>query len=371
MFSSQITTGMFFACYRYSAENVRYCNVSFASSLEIPDWLQKRPTAFIEHCTKRLPGVSHISSSHVVELDDGLFHVFTPTSGKHYEVALNPQLNCALAPRCECVDWFRTGYPCKHIIAVVTLHAGSGWDSLPDDYKNSWLFRIDVPGYTMANTLHCTIVDSDSVTDEATDDNYTHAPQLPTQDSTQPVGEPTPSNVDCLQQMVRDKLRILLNQTYNIDSPDILNDCLSKIDSLFPSLAEGIQHSAFGNFPMQSRRRVAHSFAKRTALLKRLNSIRAKRRNKRKSTRKKMRSNGKCPSFEPSNQNPQPYIYIYVTDHCSQFTPVLNIQSTLILFIPVQLWSLSLLMRVTLRVMLKTVMLMVYRSNNVPNCTTP
>ena len=46
-------------------------------------------------------------------------------------------------PTCDCVDWFRYGMPCKHLLAVVTCVDGLSWASLPDSYRNFPLFILD------------------------------------------------------------------------------------------------------------------------------------------------------------------------------------------------------------------------------------
>ena len=46
-------------------------------------------------------------------------------------------------PSCECKDWQKSHWPCKHFFAVFDSQEGIGWHSLPKSYQENPLFNLD------------------------------------------------------------------------------------------------------------------------------------------------------------------------------------------------------------------------------------
>ena len=61
------------------------------------------------------------------------------TSGKSYKVSLAEKKY----PSCECPDWKRTKFPCKHMFAIFRLHPDWNFDQLPEPFKNSVYLNLD------------------------------------------------------------------------------------------------------------------------------------------------------------------------------------------------------------------------------------
>jgi hypothetical protein len=46
-------------------------------------------------------------------------------------------------PSCSCPDFDKYNWPCKHMVAIMMIYPGFGWDFLPDNYRNLPCFVID------------------------------------------------------------------------------------------------------------------------------------------------------------------------------------------------------------------------------------
>ena len=72
-------------------------------------------------------------------LEGGKFTVRSQTSGKNYTLCFqNEDL-----PTCECEDWKRNHWPCKHFMAVFINYEQWGWNSLPATYTQNPYFTLD------------------------------------------------------------------------------------------------------------------------------------------------------------------------------------------------------------------------------------
>jgi hypothetical protein len=49
------------------------------------------------------------------------------------------------APSCTYMCWFRTNFPCKHMLAVISVACYDSWNLLPHDYRCCPFIRLDVP----------------------------------------------------------------------------------------------------------------------------------------------------------------------------------------------------------------------------------
>ena len=107
---------------------------------DIPDFLKNRPRRFIQHCIRRLPPVVDMCSQQFQEKKPG---VFTFRRGKcRYLIKMSgTSLKSMLT--CQCADFKRFHWPCKHLLFVIRYIDGYSWNSLPEDYKNIALFNLD------------------------------------------------------------------------------------------------------------------------------------------------------------------------------------------------------------------------------------
>lgn len=101
---------------------------------EVPDFLHGRPKLFVQHCMERL---NKIVTDEIQCLSNG-------TEYKVGQYIVNLSL-----PECECMDFIRTGWPCKHMLALLNLHGL--WTSLPEAYRQMPCFVIDDQQETAAD----------------------------------------------------------------------------------------------------------------------------------------------------------------------------------------------------------------------------
>jgi len=303
----------------------------------VPHWLKRRPLPFLRHCMKRLPEVTMLERHHVVEVSDGLFHVFSHTSDDRYEVLICTDRPDVLVPSCQCRDWKKTGLPCKHLIAVLSFYP-IAWKNVPDHYINSWLFRIDLDLNREADAncvgneqnsedqaYHSSASSSRGVERQntfvscstemratfpansigvQTDSSFppssnTEDPCILTSGVHASTSSTSPGKTDDdspglnrLQFRVRLLLKSLCDLSYNIVDVQLLKDASVSISAVRDSFRAVVPRSSFGGFPLRRDGRTGPQLPVRSGLLKRLHSRRTKLRLKKK-LGKRMRLNGK------------------------------------------------------------------------------
>ena len=81
---------------------------------QVPEYLQGRPPALIEHCLSRLQKVKKkFTADSLISCDDmnGIFTINGESSIHHVDFGVaNGQ------PSCTCGDWSRSHFPCKHFL---------------------------------------------------------------------------------------------------------------------------------------------------------------------------------------------------------------------------------------------------------------
>lgn len=284
---------------RYFEANVQTLSSVGQYDEDIPLWLRSRPRQFVDHCKARLPVRSGITRQDVVELPNSVYHVF---SGDRYKVVcLSSDDANVLVPSCSCPDWRRSNFPCKHLLAVITLCELVSWETLPTHYRLCPLFGIDLPDHFSAadrslgpipeevsgahteavllasnRSQHCETAetlshDASICDDDALKDNSSE-PHLSEHQSDDGI-------LQGLKLQVRDYLRLLNNTSYNNDSVEDLRYMVSVLKDLVSRFGCSKRKSSVSSFPLRSRRRVAHRPVIRTSLIRRLQLIRAKKRN--------------------------------------------------------------------------------------------
>lgn len=106
-------------------------------------------------------------------IDDNSFWVHSPDSDKTYKVFFGDNEK-SLMPSCECYDWLKYYWPCKHFCAVFRLVPSHGWDKLSRGYRDSPFFKIDeeVCASVLTDTNVCHHESGDETTVECVNDSH-------------------------------------------------------------------------------------------------------------------------------------------------------------------------------------------------------
>ena len=204
-------------------------------------------------------------------------------------------------PSCDCVDWKRHCLPCKHLLAVL-MHSEqcSGWDSLPEFYRNVPQFNLDPSIVQSAPQRAGDATADSSYVRIAEEDGDLPSDDIEVQDSdSHSVGDVTEPSVSSLQSQLRQTLSRITGLTYTISNVAFMKTAL---DSLKEHAKEFATHSDKRQSAVLFRRgrRIVQRSIQRSRLQRRLSAIRAKRMAKRKRQQlKKSRAHGKhlCPIF--------------------------------------------------------------------------
>jgi hypothetical protein len=82
------------------------------------------------HCLERLTTAATITKDNITMVKENMFQIKGVCSD--YDVDM-------MIPKCTCIDWIKTNYPCKHLFAV-KQQMGCHF---PDSYLNNVWFRLD------------------------------------------------------------------------------------------------------------------------------------------------------------------------------------------------------------------------------------
>ncbi|XP_033729820.1 uncharacterized protein LOC117319020 [Pecten maximus] len=194
---------------------VRYQVQSMSSyrkySDNLPTFLNDTPKVFVKHCVERIPPLAEeIHASHIRrEPDRDVFLVESVDSGKVYELFLQSSI-----PSCTCIDWKKTHWPCKHMLAVFRHYPGHSWEFLPEVYTNSPYFCIDL------EHTNTSISQTESLAESG----------MPTDGVDDPIIM-TPS-VDTVRQECFDVMKEINSALYSVNSVDNMHVCLQHIQVL-------------------------------------------------------------------------------------------------------------------------------------------
>ncbi len=256
----------------------------------IPVWLRNRPATFVRHCMERLPFSATLTPDQLIELPEGLYHIFNPTSAKHHAVRISSNDACSVpAPNCSCVDWHKTSYPCKHMLAVMAMSGNVTWEDFPLPYRQCLLFNLDLPpeqvsvncanGTSITENVNAAVlvdVEPDSDSDRLTNSASQEVDKTFVNDY-----EPS-TECNKLQIKLRERLRHLSNLSFTISLVDVLKTLTTAVGDLIRTAEASVPKSSFGRFRLRQTRRVTRRNTYKSFLSRRLRSIRTKSRNKKK-----------------------------------------------------------------------------------------
>ena len=192
--------------YRYEEANVRASSMYKPYLQDLPPFLHDRPPKFIGHCAARLPPqVKVIPAENIMRVNATNFTVSSvETPGRVYDINLGSE--CCL-PSCTCVDYEKTGWLCKHFLALFANCPNVTWHSLPPSYTNSPVFNLDIPDSCQNSMNNDTRTNPDSRTQLRTPSNKV-CPVIPRK-------QPTTSQNLAIR--VRSVLHCLKNMTYRLE----------------------------------------------------------------------------------------------------------------------------------------------------------
>jgi len=131
--------------------NRQYCEAYRTYALDLPAFLRNRPRDFVVHMMHKLDNAADITSDNITTIDNRTLQVRSADSLRSYEVFFG---NDQSMPHCQCFDWKKTHWPCKHFCAVFIHCEKYGWDELCSNYRCSPYFVIDSDVVTSMNTTH-------------------------------------------------------------------------------------------------------------------------------------------------------------------------------------------------------------------------
>ena len=93
---------------------------------------------------------ANIDTSGITNTGGGKFAVlsFSDNQQEIYELSFGDTLSM---PKCSCIDWSRTGYPCKHFFAIFNKYPAWSWNDLSRLYTESPFLNLDLEVIPIAN----------------------------------------------------------------------------------------------------------------------------------------------------------------------------------------------------------------------------
>ncbi|KAK3104713.1 hypothetical protein FSP39_008463, partial [Pinctada imbricata] len=127
----------------YLQQNLNSSNEVKKYGQDVPSFLHNRPKPFIIHCMKRWQEGLMIPAGDIDDIASGTFLVKSKTQeALMYSVSFNS--TDQNLPSCDCMDWRRTHWPCKHFMAIFHNIPGWDWNALPSSYKEHPTFQLDL-----------------------------------------------------------------------------------------------------------------------------------------------------------------------------------------------------------------------------------
>ena len=125
---------------KYVKTNYKMASDLTSYNSNVPSYLYDRPHDFVKHVLIKMSVARTIEKNQIRCLDimRGLFRFKSQTPGsiEIYNIDLS-------LPTCECYDFRRTVWPCKHILAIFVHYDNWNWQKLPKSYTDSPFFTID------------------------------------------------------------------------------------------------------------------------------------------------------------------------------------------------------------------------------------
>ena len=166
--------------------------------------------------SKRWATAATSSSSDVTEIDGVTFRVRSVDSGQVYTVHLGS--SSTDMPHCECEDWSRYHWPCKHF-CIVFRHTEHDWEELCESYRDSPYFSIDNDVITTLGANSDTVdLDQSSVGDDISFSDATVSSAC--------VDE-APDSLEWYAAECRQRLRHITDMTYLCQQVDSMKQLLT------------------------------------------------------------------------------------------------------------------------------------------------
>jgi len=123
--------------------NVHFSDACRKYNADVPVFLHNRPRDFVQHVSSRWTSAHDIPATNISQLDERSFQVISVDSNNTYVVSFGSSSDASSMPHCDCYDWRKYHWPCKHFCAIFLHVASHGWNSLAADYRDSPHFSID------------------------------------------------------------------------------------------------------------------------------------------------------------------------------------------------------------------------------------
>lgn len=129
----------------YLEKNLKFSGAYRSFDLRVPTFLHNRPRQFVKHCLDSRYAAGEYTEDDVssINFQKGVFNMKSAINSK------KKHLVDFTVPSCSCVSW-QSHYPCKHFFAVFARYSEWGFDSLPDQYRNSVFITLDT-GHLVIN----------------------------------------------------------------------------------------------------------------------------------------------------------------------------------------------------------------------------
>nr|XP_047145394.1 uncharacterized protein LOC105848782 isoform X2 [Hydra vulgaris] len=111
----------------------------------VPSYLYNRPHSFVKHCLIKKSNVENLDLSGVIMIKHGVFAVLSSTKpATKYFVSFGDEITM---PKCTCLNWISTAYPCKHFFLVFRKYPAWSWSALSSLYLRSPFLNLDADDY--------------------------------------------------------------------------------------------------------------------------------------------------------------------------------------------------------------------------------
>jgi len=179
---------------------VQYSDAYRQYSPDLPAFLRNRPRDFVLHVCSRWTSATSYSRHNVTTVDTVRFVVDSEERDRKYDVFFGDDSEM---PHCQCYDWSKYHWPCKHMLAVIQ-HTDSTWETLCPAYRDSPFFTLDTD--LLSATYDKAVVNSTTTSVSENTENSI------TEDGN--VSSPLSTSARC-----REVLRVLTEATYICSDP--------------------------------------------------------------------------------------------------------------------------------------------------------
>ena len=115
----------------------------------VPAYLYNRPHSLVKHCLIKKDIAENMDLSGVIMIKHSVFAVSSCTkTAIKYFVSFGDDITM---PKCTCVDWMSTAYPCKHFFLVFRKYPAWSWSALSSLYLNSPYLNLDTDEYEISH----------------------------------------------------------------------------------------------------------------------------------------------------------------------------------------------------------------------------